>query len=60
MSSSLERAKHLHGSIRSALLIDWDPIGINDVPEASDEKFQSKLSGTALASYGTCGSTGEV
>lgn len=37
MSAHLEKAKQLSKSIRSLLLGEWDPIGINDVPEASDE-----------------------
>lgn len=37
MSSHLEKAQHLHDSIRALLLGEWDPIGINDVPEARDE-----------------------
>jgi len=37
MSAHLENAKQLHKSVRSLLLDEWDPIGVNDVPEANDE-----------------------
>ena len=32
-----ERAQQMHNAIREALLREWDPIGISDVPEAQDE-----------------------
>ncbi len=37
MSENLERAKNLHTEIKDIMLRDWDPIGIQDVREASDE-----------------------
>jgi len=36
-SNKHQRAHAIQESIREILLRDWDPIGINDVPEASDE-----------------------
>lgn len=32
-----KRAKQIQASIREVLLHEWDPIGIQDVPEAQDE-----------------------
>jgi len=32
-----DRTKHYHNAIKQILLQDWDPIGVNDVPEAQDE-----------------------
>jgi hypothetical protein len=32
-----DRARQIQEDIRAVLLRDWDPIGINDVPEAQDE-----------------------
>ena len=37
MSRYADRARKFHEAIRTALLADWDPIGIADVPEAQDE-----------------------
>lgn len=37
MSDRNQRAREVQESIRQVLLQDWDPIGINDVPEAQDE-----------------------
>ena len=31
------RARLLHQAIRRALLIEWDPIGVGQMPEAQDE-----------------------
>jgi hypothetical protein len=36
-SDDQRRAKAIQESIREILLRDWDPIGVNDVPEAQDE-----------------------
>jgi len=36
-SDKQQRARAIQESIRQILLRDWDPIGINDVPEANDE-----------------------
>jgi len=32
-----ERSREVRSKIRAVLLAEWDPIGINDVPEAADE-----------------------
>lgn len=37
MSENLDRAKLLHGKIGEILLKEWDPIGVQDIPEAQDE-----------------------
>lgn len=37
MSAHLESAKSLHQAIHKALIEEWDPIGVGDVPEAQDE-----------------------
>jgi hypothetical protein len=37
MSENLERAQRYHALIRDALLRDWDPIGVADIPDAQDE-----------------------
>src|SRR5688572_21789219 len=37
MDERTKRAKAIQESIRQVLLNEWDPIGINDVPEAQDE-----------------------
>jgi len=37
MNDERRRAKSIQESIRQILLHDWDPIGVNDVPEAQDE-----------------------
>jgi hypothetical protein len=46
------RARSIQESIRDILLRDWDPIGINDVPEAQDE-YDSYVGGVyrLLASH---------
>jgi nitrate reductase alpha subunit len=31
------RARRHHEAIRQALLKEWDPIGVSDIPEAQDE-----------------------
>jgi hypothetical protein len=36
-SSEQQPVRAIQESIRDILLRDWDPIGINDVPEAQDE-----------------------
>lgn len=36
-SNEQQRARAIQESIREILWRDWDPIGVNDVPEASDE-----------------------
>jgi len=36
-SPGVDRAIKLQRSIREALLKEWDPIGVNDIPGASDE-----------------------
>jgi hypothetical protein len=36
-SANLDRAKRYHEAIKRALLKEWDPIGVADVPEAQDE-----------------------
>lgn len=36
-SDKQQRARAIQESIRHILLLDWDPIGINDIPEAQDE-----------------------
>lgn len=33
----LDRAKRYHDAIRAALLNEWDPIGVADIPEAQGE-----------------------
>jgi hypothetical protein len=37
MDEQTKRGRAVHESIRQVLLRDWDPIGVNDVPEAQDE-----------------------
>ena len=37
MSKQKQRALAIQKSIGEVLLSDWDPIGVNDVPEAQDE-----------------------
>lgn len=37
MSEYIERAKSLHREIGEILLREWDPIGVQDTPEAQDE-----------------------
>jgi hypothetical protein len=51
-STEQRRARTIQESIRDVLLRDWDPIGINDVPEAQDE-YDSYIGGVyrLLASH---------
>jgi hypothetical protein len=51
-SSAQERARAIQESIRQILWRDWDPIGVNDVPEAHDE-YDSYVGGVyrLLASH---------
>ncbi len=51
-SDDQRRAKPIQESIRQILLRDWDPIGVNDVPEAQDE-YDSYVDGVyrLLASH---------
>ena len=37
MASPSKRAQDVHAAIRTILLKDWDPIGVEDAPEAQDE-----------------------
>src|SRR5258705_7649079 len=37
MNEQTQRARAVQESIKQVLLLDWDPIGVNDVPEAQDE-----------------------
>jgi hypothetical protein len=37
MDARATRARDIQAAIREILLRDWDPIGVNDVPEAQDE-----------------------
>lgn len=37
MSEHHDRARRYHRAIREALLHEWDPIGVGDIPEAQDE-----------------------
>ena len=37
MSEAAERARTLHYRIKRVLFRDWDPIGIQEIPEAQDE-----------------------
>ena len=37
MANKMKRAKEIQNAIRTVLFREWDPIGINDVPELSDE-----------------------
>lgn len=37
MSSAIEQARALHQKIKSVLMQDWDPIGVQAIPEAEDE-----------------------
>ena len=37
MSEAAERARALHQKIRDVLLKEWDPIGVQAIPEAQDE-----------------------
>jgi hypothetical protein len=44
MSKYLNRAREYHNAIRKILIDEWDPIGINHIPEAADE-YDSYISG---------------
>jgi hypothetical protein len=33
----IDKIKDLHKKIKNILLYDWDPIGVNEFPEANDE-----------------------
>ena len=37
MSEAAERARALHRRIKEVLLKEWDPIGVQAIPEAQDE-----------------------
>lgn len=37
MSDTAERARYLHQKIKDVLLNEWDPIGVQALPEAQDE-----------------------
>lgn len=37
MSQAAERARALHHQIKDLLLKEWDPIGVQAIPEAQDE-----------------------
>jgi hypothetical protein len=37
MSEAAERARALHQNIKDVLLKEWDPIGVQAIPEAQDE-----------------------
>jgi len=37
MSEQTQRARDIQESIKQVLWHDWDPIGVNDVPEAQNE-----------------------
>ncbi len=43
-SANLDRAKRYHEIIKQALLKEWDPIGVGEIPEAQDE-YDSYVSG---------------
>jgi hypothetical protein len=32
-----KRARRYHDAVREVLLREWDPIGVNEIPEAQDE-----------------------
>jgi hypothetical protein len=51
-SNDKRRALAIQESIRQILVRDWDPIGVNDVPEAQDE-YDSYVGGVyrLLASH---------
>lgn len=44
MSKYLNRAREYHNAIRKILMDEWDPIGVNHIPEAADE-YDSYISG---------------
>jgi hypothetical protein len=33
----ISRAQRVQAAIKEALMAEWDPIGVNDIPEAKDE-----------------------
>jgi hypothetical protein len=37
MSEKLDRARRYHGAIHEVLMRYWDPIGVENIPEAQDE-----------------------
>jgi hypothetical protein len=37
MSDNLQRAQSLQSKIKDILLKEWDPIGVQDIPEAQNE-----------------------
>lgn len=37
MKSKQKRSKEIHAEIREILLKEWDPVGVGDIAEASDE-----------------------
>ena len=37
MSEAENRARVLHQKVRHVLLTTWDPIGVQDIPDAQDE-----------------------
>ncbi len=37
MSEAAERARALHQQIKDVLLTEWDPVGVQAIPEAQDE-----------------------
>lgn len=37
MTNKIKRAKEIQDEIREVLFREWDPIGVNDMPELSDE-----------------------
>jgi hypothetical protein len=39
-----QRARQIQATIRQALLLDWDPIGVQEIPEAHDE-YDSYIGG---------------
>ena len=44
MSERLNRARRYHLAIHEVLMNEWDPIGVQGVPEAQDE-YNSYVSG---------------
>lgn len=37
MSEHQDRAQRYHQAIRKALLVEWDPIGVGEIPDAQGE-----------------------
>jgi hypothetical protein len=37
MSKHPNRAREYHNAIRKILMDEWDPVGVNHIPEAQDE-----------------------